>query len=79
MNISESENRIQVLSIIVLIALAIIGCMVGSFVMNNFSNTMLGFNGPAIGVLAIGELIWMKVRSILQKCWDKQESQRDSV
>jgi len=76
MKMSDIENKIQAIGFIVLFVLVIIGCLVGSFVMNNFSDSILGFNVPAVGILAVGEFIWMKVRDTFQKRWSNQEDQR---
>ena len=79
MNMNGTENRIQALNIIVLLALSIIGCIVGSYVMNHISNSMLGFNVPAIGVLVIGELVRVKISGILSKHWNKQEDRSEAA
>lgn len=74
-NMTDTENKIQLLDFIVLFICVFTGCLAGRYVMNHISNSILGFNGPAIGVLVIGELVWLKVRGILQKRWSRQEGQ----
>lgn len=54
----ENEKRIQILDIVVVIALFIVGCIAGKLVMTIVSDTWIAFDGPTIGVLAVGELIW---------------------
>ena len=51
------------------ILLFVIGCVAGKFMMIYASDTWIDFNGPAIGVLVVGELIWWLVRKRLIKKW----------
>lgn len=63
----KNERRLQTLDLIVLIVLMTIGCFAGKYVMENISNTWIGFDGPALGVLAVGESIWWRARKALDK------------
>ena len=54
-NVLDKERKLQVLDIVVTIGLFTIGCIVGKLVMMQY-DTWLSFNGPAIGVFAIGEI-----------------------
>lgn len=76
---TETENKIQLFDFIVLFICVFAGCLAGRYVMDHILNSILGFNGPAIGVLVIGELIWLKTRGILQKRWSKQEGQGEAA
>ena len=76
---SDVEKKIQILDFTVLFVCVIVGCLAGRYVMNNISDSILGFNGTAIGVLAVGELIWLKVRGVLLKRLNKQESQGEAA
>ena len=58
----DKERKLQVLDITVVIVLFILACAVGKLVMTYVSDTWPGFNGSAIGILAIGELVWFFVR-----------------
>lgn len=69
----DAEKRIQVLDFALLFLLVALGCMLGKFSMTHISNSILGFNIPAIGILVIGELIWVKVRGNLQQRWNKKD------
>lgn len=61
---SDREKLLQTLDIIVVIVLFIIGCLVGKIVMKKY-DTWISFNGPAIGIVVIGELAWLKIRKKL--------------
>lgn len=60
----DTESKMQALDITITIVLFIIACIVGKLVMEKH-DTWISFNGPAIGVLAVGELIWWRVRKRL--------------
>lgn len=79
MIMSDVENKIQLLDFIVLFTCIFFGCLAGRYVMNSISYSILGFNGPAIGVLAAGELIWLKARGILLNRWNMQENQGEAT
>ncbi len=68
----KNERRLQPLDLIVVIVLMTIGCFVGKYVMDNVSDTWIGFNGPALGILAVGELIWWRVRKLLIEHWGEK-------
>jgi len=70
MTMSNADKILGILDFIVLFGLITLGCFTGKAVMNTVTDTVLGFNGPAIGVLAFGELIWNAIRKKLQKRWD---------
>jgi uncharacterized membrane protein YciS (DUF1049 family) len=69
----NTEKKLEILDFVVLFGLIIAGCLAGKFVMSRVLDTILGFNGPAIGVLVCGEIIWMKVRKHLQEQRNKIE------
>ena len=58
----DKERKLQVLDITVVIILFILACFIGKLVMTHVSDTWLGFNGPALGMLGVGEFIWFFVR-----------------
>ena len=64
---SNSEKKFEILNFIILLGLIAAGCITGKAVMNKVSNTILGFNIPAIGILVVGELVWIKIRRKLQE------------
>lgn len=72
----DVEKKLGVLDFVVLLGLVIIGCLSGKIAMNNVSNTIVGFNVPAIMILVVGELIWLKAKAKLQERWNKQEGQK---
>ena len=41
------------------------------FMMVYVSDAWLSFNGPAIGVLIIGEVVWWRIRKKLIKKWEE--------
>lgn len=58
----------QILDLTVVIVLFVVGCLAGKAVMDEVSNTWLGFNGPALGVLLIGSGLWFMIRKrIIEK------------
>lgn len=61
-----TDGKQQAIDLIVTIAIFIIGCVVGKLIMERYG-TWISFNGPAIGVFAVGELIWWRVRKRLNK------------
>lgn len=68
----EHERKMQVMDITVIILLFVIGCIAGKIMMINTSDTWISFNGPAIGILVIGELIWWRIRKIIiKKKWEE--------
>lgn len=68
---NDKERRIQILDIVVVIVLFIVGCIAGKLVMTHISDTWVAFNGPAIGVIAIGELLWWRARKKILKKWEE--------
>ena len=66
-----SEKKMQVLDLIVVAVLFTVGCIVGKLVMENAANTWIAFNGPAIGILIIGELVWWRIRKRIVNWYDK--------
>ena len=67
----DHEKKLNILDISIVCILFTIGCFVGKFVTENVADTWFSFNGPAIGVLIIGELIWWRVRKKLKKKWEE--------
>ena len=67
----EHERKLLILDITITIVLFIIGCVAGKLIMVYASDTWLSFNGPALGVLIIGELVWWRIRKILIKKWEE--------
>lgn len=60
-----NERKMQVLDLIAVAVLFTTGCVVGKLVMENVGDTWFAFNGPALGILGIGELIWWRVRKMI--------------
>ncbi len=60
----DKDKKLQILDVIVWIGLIIISCTVGKLVMN-VHDSWLGFNGPVLGIMGIGGLIWWGVRKKL--------------
>jgi len=60
-------KKFQMLDFVILMILVFAGCLIGKLVMAQVSDTILGFNIPAIGILVIGELAWLKIREMLVK------------
>lgn len=67
------EWKLQTIDILVTIVLFVIGCFAGKLVMKYYSDTWLGFNGPAIGVVVIGELVWSQIRKSVKKKLEEKE------
>lgn len=65
----DYERKLQIWDITITIVLLIIGCIAGKLMKVYVSDTWLSFNGPALGVLIIGELVWWRIRKILIKKW----------
>lgn len=70
-DVIEHERKIQILDLTVTILIFVIGCVAGKLMMIYASDTWLAFNGPALGILATGELIWWQVRKRLIKKWEE--------
>lgn len=66
----DYERKLQIWDITITIVLFIIGCVAGKLMMVYASDTWLSFNGPALGVLIIGEVVWWRIRKILIKKWE---------
>ena len=69
-----SSGKLQILDIVIVVALYFFGCLVGKLAMEHFGSSWIAFNGPAIGLLAVGELIWFFVRKRLIKRWDRKST-----
>lgn len=69
----DNEKKIEILDFVVLFGLIIVSCLTGKLVMDRVDNSLLSFNVPAIGVLVVGELIWLKARGMLQERRNVQE------
>ncbi len=65
---NDFERKRQIIDLTVIIALFVAGCIIGKLVMNIY-DTWLSFNVPAIGILAVGELLWFRlIRKKLTMC-----------
>jgi len=67
----EHERKMQALDMTVIIVLFIIGCVAGKLMMIYASDTWIAFNGPALGVLAVGELARWRVGKRIKKKWEE--------
>ena len=65
----EQEKKMQILDITVTMFFFVIGCIAGKIMMICASDTWIAFNGPAIGTLAFGELIWWRIRKRIKEKW----------
>lgn len=63
----DQERKMQILDISVTVVLFIVACILGKVSMNHFGDTWIAFNGPALGTLAVGELVWWRIRKIITK------------
>ena len=70
-DVIEHERKIQVLDLLVVVFLFIIGCVVGKLIMKYASDSWIAFNGPALGIFIIGELIWCRIRKRIKKKWEE--------
>ena len=77
MIIVDVENKIQLLDFTVLFICIFAGRLAGRSVMNHIANSIIGFNGPAIAVLAVGELIWNRVRYSLIKTLNNKKAKKE--
>lgn len=62
----ENVKRMQILDLINVIIHFSAGCFIGKYLLS-LNDTWLAFNGPALGTLTIGELIWWRVRKIIMR------------
>lgn len=69
----EHERKLQALDITVIVVLFFIGCVIGKFCTNKYGGTWLSFNGPALGTLVIGGLIWWRVRRKIALKWEDKD------
>ncbi len=65
----DYDRKLQILDITITIVLFIIGCVAGKLMTIYASDTWIAFNGPAIGILVVGELIWWRIRKRLIRKW----------
>ena len=65
------EKKLNILDILIVCVLFITGCFGGKLVTENVEDTWIAFNGPAIGALLIGELVWWRIRKKLIKKWEE--------
>ena len=56
----NNERKLQIIDLTVLIVLFVVACIIGKIVLN-ICDTWWAFSGPAIGIVLLGELLWMKV------------------
>lgn len=70
----EKERKLQILDITVVIVLFILACFIGKLVMTYVANTWFGFNGPTLGILAVGELVWWRIRKRLIRKWKDENT-----
>lgn len=70
-----NERLTQVLDISVTIIIFTIGCIVGKVAMDTY-NTWISFNGPAIGILLVGEGLWFVIRRALLRRRTEHEKKR---
>ena len=61
----NEERKIQILDLTVLMILFFLSGTAGKYVMTYTTDTILGFNGVAIGTMMVGELLWTRVRNNL--------------
>lgn len=61
-NNMKAEKKVEVLNLIVIIALFIIECVVGKYVMNGISNSWISITATAVGVFLVGEELWDLIR-----------------
>lgn len=67
----DYERKLQILDITIINVLFIIGCVAGKLMMVYASDTWLSFNGPVLGALIIGEVVWWRIRKKLIKKWEE--------
>lgn len=69
---SDNEKKLQILDLTITIIVFIIACIIGKLVMTK-CDTWIAFNGPALGILAVGELVWWRVRKLIVKKWEDSD------
>ena len=64
------------MNILITVILSVISCYVGLYCMEHYEDSSLGFNGPAILSLLIGEEIWWMIKRTItnmkQRIEDRQ-------
>lgn len=60
-----NEKVLIGLDITITNAVFVVGCLIGKH-LNDQYGTWISYNGPAIGVLLVGELAWYFIRSLLK-------------
>lgn len=67
------ERKLQILDLTVSILLFVVGYIIGKLVMNVY-DSWISFNRPAIGIVLLGELLWMKIiRRAMVKKYEKSK------
>lgn len=68
----KQEKKIQLLDISMIIGLFFAACFFGKISMDYFGDTWIAFNGPALGILVVGGVIWWAIRRFIIKKWDEK-------
>lgn len=67
-----NETKLQILDLAISIVLYVVGCAIGKLAMNVI-DSWISFNGSAIGILLVGELLWLKVfRKAIIRYYEKR-------
>ena len=75
----DHEKKLNILDISIVCILFTIGCFVGKMVMENVGGKWIAFNGPALGILILGELIWWRIRKVINEKWEKNTHKGDYI
>ena len=67
LDVLENEKKLEILDICVISALFLIACLLGKLCMNRFGDTWKAFNEPALGVLALGGIVWRQIRKLIKR------------
>lgn len=57
----EKETTKTIASLVITIVLVSVGCFIGKLATEKIADTWIAFNGPAIGIIVIGELVWWRI------------------
>lgn len=75
----DRDGKLRIIDIAVTMTLFISGCITSKFFIERVEDTWFMFNGPALSVLVIGEMIWWKIRKKIIAGWDSQKRGKEGI
>lgn len=77
LDVLENEKKLEILDICEISALFLIACLLGKLCMNRFGDIWITFNGPALGTLALGGIVWRQIRKLIKRKLDSKDGRNE--